>query len=426
MSSTIESAAGVHGGTSSPSGQTPSQLSRRENKLLDKRIDWTATPQAAAAVAALGRTEDLHWSPDGRHIAIAAFERDTVLLLEVEQGDGVRLSAPRWISCAQFAAPHGVFWMDEHRLVVANRHGGVTVVAVPQAKLAGERFEAEALAAIAAGSMRVWTPGSVATLPLGAGVYEMLVCNNYTNQVSSHFIDAREHVSIQSGSVLLARGLGVPDGVAISPDRAWIAISNHDHHCVFIYRNTPELHPGAEPDAVLEGLAYPHGLRFTPDGSALLVADAGRPEVHWFRRSGTAWHGRRNADEVLRVLDEATFQAGQYNPQEGGPKGVALSPDGAVLAVTCAERTLDLFDVRSLQVGVDEAGSAPTEAELLRGLLLRHLPSAFAAVEHLQAIENSRFWHWTHWMYRLEQALRLRWRQLHQAMTALRARRRQL
>ncbi|MDX5363000.1 MAG: hypothetical protein LPJ91_02435 [Pseudazoarcus pumilus] len=394
--------------------------------MLDKRIDWTATPQAQAAVTALGRTEDVHWSPDGRHIAIAAFARNEVLVLAVEYQDGVHLSAARWIACAQFASPHGVYWMDDDRLIVANRLGGVTIVAVPQAAPEYERIIVTPLSTIASGQWQVKTPGSVCAVRLGNGLHELLVCNNYANRVSSHLVDARDELAIHGGSVLLEAGLGVPDGVAISPDRAWIAISNHDHHSVFVYRNGLDLHPDAEPDAVLEGLAYPHGLRFTPDGNALLVADAGRPEVHWFRRSGADWHGQRIADKVLRVLNEAAFRAGQYNPQEGGPKGIALSPDGTVLAMTCEQRTLDFFDATTLQAGTDSAVPAVTDAELLGSLLLRQLPPASRAADRLQAIERSRIWRWTHRLYGLEETTRNWWRGVRQmrrrATTALRTR----
>lgn len=377
--------------------------------MLDKRMNWAATPQAQAAIAALGRTEDVHWSPDGRHIAIAAFARNEVLVLTVEQHEGIRVSAPRWIACPRFESPHGVFWMDGDRLIVANRLGGVTAVAVPEASLAGERIDVAPLAFIASGCLQVRTPGSVCSVPLGGGVYELLVCNNYAHCVTSHLVDARKGLSILSGAVLLEAGLGVPDGVAVSPDRGWIAISNHEHHSVFVYRNTPELNPDAAPEAVLEGLAYPHGLRFTPDGSALLVADAGRPEVYCFRRSSAVWSSRRSADRVLRVLDDADFRAGQYNPQEGGPKGIALSPDGAVLAISCQQRALDFFDASVLQVGTTATCSAPDDAEFLRSLVLRQLPPAFEAAERLQMIQRSHTWRWTHWLYELEQSLR-RWR----------------
>lgn len=376
--------------------------------MLDRRIDWVGTPQARAAVAALGRTEDVHWSPDGRQIAIAAFARNQVLLLAVDCAAGVRVCAPRWIVCAQFRMPHGVFWMDNHHLVVANRGGGVCVVAVPPPASGEQRVEVEPLAGIVPGRMQVRTPGSVCALSLGGGVHELLVCNNYVNRVSSHLVDARNGLSIRSGAVLLEAGLGVPDGVAVSPDGAWIAVSNHDHNSVFVYRNAPELDAAAGPDAVLEGLAYPHGLRFTPDGHALLVADAGAPEIHCFRRGAADWSGRRQADRVCTVLDEADFRAGQYNPQEGGPKGIALSPDGAVLAMTCAQRTLDFFDARELQEAGAEVGNGEAVEARLRAVLLRQLPQAFEAMERLQSVEKSRVWRWTQWLYRLEQAVRQR------------------
>ena len=72
----------------------------------------------------------------------------------------------------------------------------------------------------------------------------------------------------------------------MSIDNEWIAISNHDAHVVLVYRWTPSLNEQSEPDAVLRGTIYPHGLQFTPDGRHLIVADAGRPYVNVYERQG--------------------------------------------------------------------------------------------------------------------------------------------
>ena len=49
-------------------------------------------------------------------------------------------------------------------------------------------------------------------------------------------------------------------------------------------------------------------------------------------------------------MDDATFIRGRVNPEEGGPKGIALSHDNHVLAVTCEEEPLSFYDMRPIIV----------------------------------------------------------------------------
>ena len=129
-------------------------------------------------------------------------------------------------------------------------------------------------------------------------------------------------------------------------------------------------------------MAYPHGLRFTPDERALLVANSGAPFIHLFRSDDGDWAGDRQPDASVPAMDDTTFQRGHRNPLEGGPKGLAMTPDGRVLAVTCEEQPLAFFDLRAL---AGEAGAprhdARPEDERGRAVLLRYLAAARPGVE---------------------------------------------
>ena len=97
-----------------------------------------------------------------------------------------------------------------------------------------------------------------------------------------------------SSEVLLRKWLDIPDGVRLSPDRRWIAVSNHSTHDVLLYENVPSLNEHTDPDGILRRVRYPHGLRFSSDGRYLFVADPGAPDVHVYAEDSAGWWGVRH------------------------------------------------------------------------------------------------------------------------------------
>jgi sugar lactone lactonase YvrE len=98
----------------------------------------------------------------------------------------------------------------------------------------------------------------------------------------------------------------------------------------------------------LNGISYPHGLRFSPDGKALYVADAGAPLVHKFDAPDGNWAIDATPSNSVPVLSEQVFLAGRHNEQEGGPKGLDLDSSGTIMAITCEEQPLAFFSVERL------------------------------------------------------------------------------
>ena len=95
-----------------------------------------------------------------------------------------------------------------------------------------------------------------------------------------------------------------------------------------------------------------HGSK-GPNGSSpvtihLYVTDAGRPFLFKYRQPADGWRGTLPPAAVARVLSEEVFLRGRLNPQEGGAKGLDLTRDGSLLAVTCEEQPLAVFDVAAL------------------------------------------------------------------------------
>ena len=69
--------------------------------------------------------------------------------------------------------------------------------------------------------------------------------------------------------MIARKWLDVPDGVAVSANGRWLAVSNHEVGVVFVY-DYEQLGEDAEPVAVLRGATYPHGVRFTHDDRVIV------------------------------------------------------------------------------------------------------------------------------------------------------------
>ena len=84
----------------------------------------------------MGRTEDVAFSPSGRRLAIAEFGADRIVLLTIDitaSGPSRKVELTDWmaITSSSFREPHGVSFLDEETLVIANRAGGVSLTKVP-------------------------------------------------------------------------------------------------------------------------------------------------------------------------------------------------------------------------------------------------------------------------------------------------------
>lgn len=332
-------------------------------------------PGVVPALAELGRTEDVHLTPDNRRLAVAGHlsNRVLVLSLDIDWGEGaprVRLHSPQMLTSGAFSYPHGLFWSSDDTLLVANRQGGVPVFRIPPPEGDMKPRELQPLLRLeTAHPGLVETPGSVSARSLMCGCLDVLVCNNFTHQVTQHLVDLDgARPGAVAGSPLLARGLDIPDGVAHSPDGRWIAVSNHNEHCVRLYDATRPLGPDAEPDARLLGVDYPHGLRFAAASQRLFVADAGAPFVHVYNCPDGRWQGERWHDSRVRVLDDDTFLQGRSNPQEGGPKGLDLDSSGCLMVTTNEVVPLAFFDLRSLARPLREDGWPDTSPPAARRL----------------------------------------------------------
>lgn len=354
----------------------------------------------------LGRTEDVRLAPDGRRLAIACYAEGRVAIGEIDLS---RVAGHPQVALASMALhqlplllePHGLDWVDDETLVVANRAGRVAILRLDGAEL----NEVEA----PDGQVQVDAPGSVAVRPLGARRHEVLVCDNWRNRVARYELD--EHGALSGGQPLLEAWLDLPDGIAFSRDGRWVAVSNHNTRNVTVFEREAA-GQRAEPVAVLRGVEYPHGLRFAAGDRRLLVADAGAPRVHVFAAQEDGWAGAAYPVASVDVMDEATFLRGRANPKEGGPKGIDVDPGSNILLATCEEMPLACFDLATVLESPERF--APDVSSLLRlelaALEERDEARQAAADAHaaLSAVLSTKAWRLTAPARRLRGALALR------------------
>jgi hypothetical protein len=316
-------------------------------------IDVRASEAVRAALSAIGRTEDLRFSPDNRLLAIAAFARKRCLILRIDVelgsgGPGVTIHDFMELRSDSIGEVHGLDFIDDRTLVVANRDGQLAIFTLPVESMAGQAQEITALRRISGRPFcKLNTPGSVVVRLEPRGSVSLLVCNNYTHVVTRHVAIRWLGYRTSRNRVLLGNGLDIPDGIAISHDGQWIAVSSHGTRDVKLYRMSPSLGPDTEPAGVLQDAGYPHGVRFTDDDRHILVADAGSQLVHVYAGDGD-WRGHRAPARSVAVLDEETFLRGRASPEEGGPKGLDIDRSNSVVAVTCEEQTLAFFALASV------------------------------------------------------------------------------
>lgn len=318
---------------------------------LEPRI----APHAREAIERLGRTEDVKFSPDERRLALAGFYANACLVFDVRirregRGRSVSIDDFAELRSDQLRDPHGFDFIGNDVLVVANRAGKVTLFRLPPRRSGGRVFEVQPFKVIdraddAGDGLR--TPGSLCVVRASTWYGEMLVCDTFHNRITRNVFSTLAPGFLRSDAICLENQLDVPDGVTVSPDGGVVAVSNHRKQEILLF-DRRKMSPQAEPICRLVGMDYPHGLRFSPDGRHLYTADAGQPFVYKHRRPSEGWRGTHSPLATARVLSEEVFLQGRKNPEEGGPKGLDLTRDGALLAVTCEHQPLAIFDEAAL------------------------------------------------------------------------------
>jgi hypothetical protein len=369
------------------------------SEVLPGQLDFAAPRTVREALASMGRTEDVRISPDGSRLVFACYARAQIAVAEVSierDPSRVAVAIPELTlhEAPWLQEPHGIDFVGNDVLLVADRRAGLQLLRLPSAG-SGDAPRRVGSLAPAFGAC-----GSVVVRPGAAGGHDAWVAHNWSDVVARYRIAGDG--SIASGDVAVRHGLDLPDGLAVSDDGRWLAVSNHETHDVLVFETDASADPA--PVGVLRGVSYPHGLRFAYDDRVLLVADAGAPYVSVFTRAGDAWMGATYPSSWIRVLDRDTFARGHHDPREGGPKGLDVERRTNVLVVTTEQLPVAFFDLEvALTCGADGAAERLVTYELGRLRDLERLRAeADDARAALSAVLETKAWRMTRparWAY---------------------------
>lgn len=320
-----------------------------------KTLNYRASPEVQNVIDSMGRTEDAKFSADGRYLAIVDFLKDKVHIFEIEiesraSKQEINLKSCLTITSDAFRLPHGLVFLGENHFVVVNRGADITLFEFdfnfsgciekkldPVKFVMGRRFYG-----------RVSSPGSVGSYQVSDNRYRIFVCNNYLHNIVSFEITLGNTIKIKNRGVVIKKGLNLPDGICISPNKKWAAISNHYTGTISIYKISPLLNRFTSPTATLLDIAYPHGLRFSEDGNKIFSTDAGSQYLHIFESDSDSWEGDYKPRQSIKVVDKETFEKVRINPEEGGLKGLDVTNDDQLLVTTAEHQVLNFYSIRDL------------------------------------------------------------------------------
>ncbi|EJM20271.1 hypothetical protein PMI21_01183 [Pseudomonas sp. GM18] len=326
------------------------------------QLGFFAPQEVLDIIAGIGRTEDIRFSPDRGRLAVAAMTRQLIVVFDIEvrmtpTGKQVHLSTAVELSSSQLQSPHGLDFIDDETLVVANRDGDLRLFRLPS-RDGSTKGELTLLKSLSANDREFLGPGSVAVSRIDAQHHEFLVCRNFGNRVSRHVIATATDYTVTEERVLLGKWMAMPGGISISRSRRWLAVSGLNIQSALLYPQTSELHAEAEPMAVLRGASTPHGIRVSDDDRYILLADAGAPHVHIYFQPDGQWQGIYDPGLSLRVMDDCLFQSINAIPsRKGGPKGLDIDCVAGVLVTTCLTQPLAFFDLNPILASVNRSGS---------------------------------------------------------------------
>ncbi|WP_417528775.1 hypothetical protein [Marinomonas shanghaiensis] len=358
------------------------------------------------------RSEDVKFSPSGRRLAVVA--TDGCLLLFAVDLDArpiqvrgeVEFRSPRLI------IPHGVEFISEDVLVVVNRNASIVFFKIPPESEWQDVTQIEPIHEVFSplfGRTGVTRKLRERDLFCGPGSIRLLdgilyVTCNYMNTVSTFSVTLDEKgLSVQEGVVVAHEGLSVVDGVAISNDGSLMALSDHDHHRVAIYKRSgynknasaeEKLQLRFEPACSLLDIDmhFPHGLRFDDAGQVIYAVDAGGRYIQVFATEDN-WQSDMHGSTVKTFgIELDAFNKSQeavpeeHRPLEGGGKGLDIDPTGRILVVTCRNQSLRFFGIESRTADVSmtkpsqEIVSSTEESDIALSCLIDDLPSIWNSI----------------------------------------------
>ena len=170
------------------------------------QINFRASQPATDAIAAIGRTEDLKFSPSNKLLAIAGYAKNKVAVfnIDIDVTDGTKITFTNAFELysEQLKEPHGLDFLDEEIIIVTNRSGDAIFLKLPIDEKPSNSFCLTPLEVIRSDDVGLLHgPGSASISRIDLKLHEALICSNYGNYVTRHLSYSRRRL-YQQGSAM--------------------------------------------------------------------------------------------------------------------------------------------------------------------------------------------------------------------------------
>jgi WD40 repeat protein len=280
-------------------------------------------------VSKIGRVEGVSVSPNSKKVAYSSFDLNKILIFDIkESNNAIEIEKCVLVDC-NFDFPHDLAWIDNSTIVVANREGPAIVFAVPN-----QSGSVKPLLVI--NDEIISKSNSVAVLKNENSI-KMFFCDKH-KYIS--FCEIDKNFNIKSKGIYLEKHLKVPDGMAISPCKKLLAVTNALKNNVVIcdLNNNNNIFE-------LEGIDHPHSVDFLTD-DIIMVTGRNDPFVYCLDIKN------KFVKFKFKCLNDYEYSL-RHSDAEGGIKGICFCRSLNFLFLTCPNKPFMIFDVNILMKNVN-------------------------------------------------------------------------
>ena len=302
------------------------------------------------------RSEDVHFSPSGKNLAIAT-TRGNILYFDVDiSARPVRVYPRMVFKSDTLRAPHGIDFLTDELIVVANRRGCLNFYQIPHINSCAQETHLESLVNMdsewfgSIGELRLYGDRQIATGPGSVRIHGnslYVTCNLKNTVTECQLTFDCDEIEVGAERVIIQNGIDIADGLAFSHDGNWLAISDHGNRRVIVLdRSTNEISCTLR-DADLQ---HPHGLCFDSDHNRIITSDSGGKCLHIFETDDNWSSDQSSSTFTCEGVDDAIFKKTQSQvPEkrralEGGIKGIDFDPGSKTFVTTCRYQMLRFFE----------------------------------------------------------------------------------
>lgn len=273
-------------------------------------------------ISLIGRSESVKASPSGQKLAYSSFDLNEVIIFDyIVDYNGIRIQRNIRFGTG-LKSPHGLAWIDEHTIVVANRGGPAVVFNISDSTCNYIR------------SIEEMSKSNDVTVSVGPQNVKLYFCKT-NNKIDYCDLNDDWSVSVH-GSLAALSDLQVPDGIALSPSGKILAITSALDDRIVIYDIKKQTHH------TIGNTDRPHSVCFLTEDLILTTGGNDHSVVCWSTANNHLIY-------KFRILNKQQFSL-RYSDTEGGVKGICSCPRNRIIFLTCPNAPFLAVDARMLYI----------------------------------------------------------------------------